>query len=49
MYTAPTPEPVMSCCEASAATQIDGAPWNDLANDAGAVYVFSRQGQAWMA
>lgn len=33
--------------ESSAATEIDGDPWNDAAPSAGAVYMFSRLGQTW--
>ncbi|WP_170136181.1 FG-GAP repeat protein [Nannocystis exedens] len=33
--------------EASAAAGVDGDQWSDEAYAAGAVYVFSRQGQAW--
>ena len=34
-------------CESSAATEIDGDQANDDAHNSGAVYVFSRRGQAW--
>lgn len=34
-------------CESSAATEIDGDQANDDARSAGALYLFSRQGQAW--
>lgn len=38
---------VAAPCESSAATEIDGDQTNDDAHNAGAVYLFSRKGQAW--